>query len=134
MLALLAAVLFLYGCTSDQLQKSLDKLPSQLPSMPSPQSIPQLPSMQQNPVPVPSVSPEEACSLVCKTMLSAGADLSSGPCLLDPEPQNSDYVCDVAHSPREAVDNEPANQCSSYGKTAHHFVEVAPDCSFIREV
>lgn len=45
------------------------------------------------------------------------------------------WVCDVAHQPRTAEDNLPVNQCSSYraGK-AKHFVEVTPECEFIRAV
>ena len=43
-------------------------------------------------------------------------------------------VCDVAHSPREAVDDLPENQCADFREgRAHHFVEVTPDCRFIRE-
>jgi hypothetical protein len=44
-------------------------------------------------------------------------------------------VCDVAHSPRQEVDNNPHNQCQSYliGQ-AHHFVEVTPECRLIRAV
>jgi hypothetical protein len=45
------------------------------------------------------------------------------------------WVCDVAHSPREAIDNQPENQCSAYreGK-ATHFVEVDLNCNLIRAV
>jgi hypothetical protein len=59
-----------------------------------------------------------------------GVDMSSGPCLGVIEPG---WVADVAHDPREAVDDEPANQCAEYrsGK-ADHFVELDPDGNFIR--
>jgi len=60
-------------------------------------------------------------------------ELSNGPCLAE-HMSNPDWVCDVAHWPREAVDNLAENQCSSYGKTAKHFIEVTPDCKFIRAV
>ena len=59
-------------------------------------------------------------------------DLSNGPCLSNRI--IDDWVCDVAHSPRQAVDNDPANQCSEFGKSAKHFIEVDPDCNFIRSV
>lgn len=59
------------------------------------------------------------------------ADLSSGPCL-----SNSvitDWVADIAHNPRTAVDDKPENQCSAYRDgTAHHFVELDPEGNLIR--
>lgn len=48
-------------------------------------------------------------------------DLSSGPCLGVVE---DDWVADVAHRPRQPVDDLPRNRCPQYGTTAHHFVEV----------
>ncbi len=57
-------------------------------------------------------------------------DLSNGPCLsnnLIP-----DWVGDIAHNPREAVDDLPENQCSAYwAGTAHHFVELDQDGNLI---
>jgi len=43
------------------------------------------------------------------------------------------WVCDVAHHPRQTIDDETENQCKAYvnGK-AHHFCEVDPDCGPIR--
>ena len=59
------------------------------------------------------------------------ADLSAGPCL-----SNSvitDWVADIAHNPRTAIDDQPANQCSAYRDgTAHHFVELDPEGNLIR--
>ena len=79
----------------------------------------------------------QKCIDECKNRLDIEIDLSTGPCLSD-EDVNwmvEDWVCDVAHSPREDVDNLPENQCQAYkeGK-AHHFVEVDPDCELIRTV
>lgn len=75
----------------------------------------------------------QACIQVCMDARDAGADLEDGPCLSDSEPDMPEgWVCDVAHSPRQAVDNQPANQCPSFGKTASHFVEVYPSCEFLR--
>jgi hypothetical protein len=53
-----------------------------------------------------------------------GTNMDDGPCL---GIITDDWVADVAHDPREAVDDERANQCDEYhaGK-AHHFVEVTP--------
>ncbi len=77
------------------------------------------------------------CISLCKYAKETGADLSHGPCLSDDNPlwKHTDWVCDVAHNPRESVDNLPENQCKTFreGK-AHHFVEVTPECEFIRAV
>jgi len=50
-------------------------------------------------------------------------------------PQNPDWLCDVAHSPRQDADNRPENQCQSYGsRQANHFVDVTPECGVVRAV
>lgn len=75
---------------------------------------------------------EDVCIEICN---SAKQDLTDGPCLGNPIPEFSDWVCDVAHSPRQDLDNLPENQCSVYRSgQAHHFVEVDPDCNLIRSV
>jgi hypothetical protein len=63
----------------------------------------------------------------------AKEDLSPGPCLSEGIPGLSDWVVDIAHDPRQDVDDQPANQCQSYrdGET-HHFVELTPDGQLIR--
>ena len=76
--------------------------------------------------------PRDACELLCREKLAEGIDLSNGPCLSNQIAP--DWVCDVAHDPRQEVDNQPENQCPAYGKTAMHFVEVTPECALIREV
>jgi len=59
-----------------------------------------------------------------------GVDMANGPCLGTVAP---DWVADVAHDPRQAVDDDPANQCAAYRSgEAHHFVELDPDGRFIR--
>lgn len=52
-----------------------------------------------------------------------GRNMTEGPCLSDEI--IPDWVCDVAHSPRQEVDNQSKNQCLAFreGK-AHHFVEL----------
>jgi hypothetical protein len=65
---------------------------------------------------------------------ATGTDLDSGPCIANPLPAPADdWVVDVAHDPRTAVDDKPANQCSAFrdGK-AGHFVELDPDGNLIR--
>jgi hypothetical protein len=59
-----------------------------------------------------------------------GVDMSKGPCLGEIEPG---WVADVAHDPRQDVDDEPENQCFAYRTgQADHFVELDPEGEFIR--
>lgn len=60
-------------------------------------------------------------------------DLSAGPCLAETIPGLPDWAVDIAHDPRQPVDDQPANQCASYraGQT-HHFVELTPEGNLIR--
>ena len=71
---------------------------------------------------------KDACLVLCKTIKNSK---SEGPCLSNNIAPN--WVCDVAHNPRQPVDDLPENQCLSYstGK-AKHFIEVTPECTFIR--
>jgi hypothetical protein len=72
-----------------------------------------------------------SCLKICKdTTLS----LENGPCLSDnnPEWNISDWVCDVAHSPRQSIDDLPENQCLEFReRKASHFVEVDTECNLI---
>lgn len=70
------------------------------------------------------------CIELCNWEKNRGRDLSNGPCLS--ENITNGWVCDVAHDPREEIDNLEENQCSEWQKTAFHFVEVTPECKFIR--
>ena len=63
----------------------------------------------------------------------SGTDLSSGPCISESLPGLSDWVADVAHDPRQDVDDDPDNQCQRYRDgDAHHFVELTPNGQLIR--
>lgn len=74
-----------------------------------------------------------ACIQKCKDALVIGQELNQGPCLSNEIVK--DWVCDVAHSPREAVDNQPENQCSAYREgITKHFVEVDTSCKLIKAV
>jgi hypothetical protein len=77
-----------------------------------------------------------ACIFLCKSWRDQGMNLDNGPCLSSGSDawELDDWVCDVAHWPRQAVDNQPGSQCPEYGETASHFVEVSPACDFIRAV
>lgn len=62
-----------------------------------------------------------------------GLDLSRGPCLA--EEVIPDWCVDVAHSPRQEVDNLPVNQCESWlAGRVHHFVELDPEGNVIRAI
>ncbi len=78
----------------------------------------------------------QACKALCEDALKLKWDLTSGPCLSENTLSwdVKDWVCDVAHSPREAIDNLVENQCPEFGISANHFVELDPDCKFIKTV
>ena len=62
-----------------------------------------------------------------------GTDLSRGPCIAEQLPGLSDWVADIAHDPRQPVDDVPANQCQRFRNgQAHHFVELDPSGNLIR--
>jgi hypothetical protein len=58
-------------------------------------------------------------------------DFSCGPCLSDA--LMPDWVLDVAHNPRQAMDDLPSNQCPSFREgRAKHFVELDLEGNLIR--
>ena len=60
-----------------------------------------------------------------------GLDFSNGPCLSDEI--IPDWCVDIAHWPRQPIDNRPENQCRSYREgRVHHFVELDEDGNLIR--
>jgi hypothetical protein len=64
---------------------------------------------------------------------ASGEDLGPGPCIAERLPGLGDWVVDVAHDPRQPVDNKPANQCRRFrAGEAHHFVELTPGGRVIR--
>ena len=76
---------------------------------------------------------QQAINVCVESCKAATQDLTNGPCLLNPIQELSDWVCDVAHSPREPVDDLPENQCSAFREgTAKHFVEVDLTCTLIQ--
>ena len=59
--------------------------------------------------------------------------MSTGPCISESLPSLPDWVADVAHDPRQPIDDEAANQCQRYRSgEAHHFVELNIDGQLIR--
>lgn len=79
-------------------------------------------------------SPESYCGYLCGDALREGVDLTNGPCLSDnAENFPEGWVCDIAHSPRESIDNLAENQCAEYRQgLANHFVELTPTCRTIQ--
>jgi len=60
-----------------------------------------------------------------RNFIATGAPLELGPCVAESLPGLHDWVVDIAHAPRQPVDDEPANQCQRYRSgQAHHFVEL----------
>lgn len=60
-----------------------------------------------------------------------GVDFSSGPCLTDALLEG--WVVDVAHNPRQDIDDLPENQCANFRNgTAKHFVELDTEGNLIR--
>lgn len=60
-----------------------------------------------------------------------GQDFTKGPCLTNALLPG--WVLDIAHNPREPIDDLPENQCASFIEgSAKHFVELDPEGNFIR--
>jgi hypothetical protein len=63
--------------------------------------------------------------------VAAGVDLSDGPCIA--EELMPGWVADIAHDPRQEIDNDPANQCQNFlSGEAQHFVELDPEGNLIQ--
>lgn len=59
-----------------------------------------------------------------------GLDMSNGPCL---GKVADDWVLDIAHNPRQPIDDEPQNQCRDFiNGNINHFIEMDPDGNLIR--
>lgn len=60
-----------------------------------------------------------------------GINMENGPCL---GKLAEDWVLDIAHNPRQPIDNKPQNQCQDFteGKV-HHFIELDPTGKLIRQ-
>jgi hypothetical protein len=72
------------------------------------------------------VSIQEELIQKAKALLSeekeTGTDLSNGPCL---GRVADDWVVDIAHNPREAIDDKLENQCVDFNNgDVHHFIEI----------
>lgn len=91
-----------------------------------------------NPSPtVQSVAQEKVEDIALKNALNlyasakqTGADFTNGPCLGIVAP---DWVLDIAHNPRQTIDDLAENQCEQFksGQTKH-FIELDPDGKLIQ--
>lgn len=73
------------------------------------------------------------CISICYSKLDAGVNLNNGPCISNNVV--NDWVCDIAHNPREEIDNKSNNECSDYlNNSKHHFVELTTNCKLIRAI
>lgn len=68
---------------------------------------------------------------IFRQKVAEGVDLSSGPCIA--ENLIPGWVADIAHNPRQPIDDLPENQCQNFreGK-ASHFVELDLEGNVIR--
>jgi hypothetical protein len=67
----------------------------------------------------------DAAQVAFRNFVATGAPLELGPCVSESLPGLPDWVVDIAHEPRQAVDDDPSNQCQRYRSgQAHHFVEL----------
>lgn len=125
---LVCLFLYFFGCTgSDVVKKSTDTVADHnyiQYSLLDENGVVQNPQLYDE-------YPRDSCIKACLNEKQNGRDLSEGPCL---GIVAVFYACDVAHNPREDVDNMVGNQCEDYiqGRVPH-YVEVDENCNFITE-
>ena len=62
----------------------------------------------------------------------AGLDFTNGPCL---GKIADDWVLDIAHNPRQPIDDRSQNQCPEFlDGSSHHFIELDPSGNLIRSL
>ena len=128
-LAVAMLIMFVSGCVTQQLEEYNKSEINDITEEPeNATGIPDtaIASEPQDPV--------SACESLCEKFLSDGIDISSGPCLSqnNPDWNVTDWVCDVAHVPRQGIDELNENQCTAFRVgQAHHFVEVSTNCKMI---
>ena len=65
--------------------------------------------------------------------VARGVEMGRGPCIAQSLDGVPGWVADVAHDPREDVDDRAENQCRSFRDgRASHFVELTPEGELIR--
>lgn len=85
------------------------------------------------PKPTPVVNDETRAVQAAKKLYEEkkGKELFTSQCLADEIIPG--WAADIAHQPRTAEDEDPANQCAAYREgRVQHFVELDPDGNFLR--
>ncbi|TMA31850.1 MAG: hypothetical protein E6J88_03305 [Deltaproteobacteria bacterium] len=78
---------------------------------------------------------KEQAVAICKQQKKtiAPEKWEKGPCISNGQNGLADWVVDVAHAPRTAIDDDPSNQCSAFvEKKIKNFVELDTSCNVIR--
>ena len=127
-LIFLIIILLLFGCTKTQVNSTQ---PSELnKNQPNESNNNQQEELNPTqPSELSATDLENKCINLCKINLDKGINLSNGPCL---GLIATDWVCDVAHSPRQEIDNLIENTCEDFANgNANHFIEVNETCKVI---
>lgn len=75
----------------------------------------------------------DAAMEVYAEVAATGQDLSDGPCIAEELDDVPGWSVDIAHNPRQEIDNLPENQCQAYRDSeTDHFVELDPAGNLIR--
>lgn len=89
---------------------------------------------QTNPAPVKKSQIDTAVNqakLLYNSEKQRGRDFSNGPCLSNALMPG--WVVDIAHNPRQEIDNLVENQCAAFVEgSAQHFVELDINGNLIR--
>lgn len=68
--------------------------------------------------------------LAYRVLVNAQKDLSAGPCLGN---IFQGWIADIVHTPRQAIDDDPKNQCAQYRNgIAKHFIELSLTGDIVR--
>lgn len=72
------------------------------------------------------------CQEFCQNKITIDdQDINIGPCL--DEEIIPDWSCDVSHSLRQPIDDDPRNQCANFRTgVTQHLVEVDGNCNLIK--
>lgn len=74
-----------------------------------------------------------AAMVIYEEVAASGAELSNGPCIAEELEDVPGWSVDIAHDPRQEIDNDPANQCQAFrNDQTTHFVELDVDGELIR--
>ena len=85
------------------------------------------------PIPTTAKTPDDVLKNALNLYLEKkreGLDMQNGPCL---GKIADDWVLDIAHNPRQPIDEKPENQCTDFKNgLAGHFIELDPEGKLIK--